>query len=143
MQRKTETDYAALAKQAGYEWVGPDLPESVLEPTVWKCNHGHQFRMRYANLYSGRRCPICSLRWRRRLEDYRRMGTSHGLTFVGKTVPTNTRETTYWLHPEGIVLKLSYRSLAVRIGRVGEKDKDELSKLIAVNPDVHLEGENW
>lgn len=86
--------------------------------------------MRYANLYLGRSCPICSRRWRRRAEDYRRMGGTHGLEWAGKTVPRNTRAPTFWRMADGTtILSLSYRSLSVRTRRIDELAEGELATL--------------
>lgn len=43
----------------GYEWLGPEAC-SVMTKTGRRCDHGHQWQARYANLQQGYGCPRCT-----------------------------------------------------------------------------------
>lgn len=113
MYRKTEKDYRTLARGAGLRWIGDKLPTSTLEKTLWQCAQGHQFSMRYGNVYQGRRCPVCSGRKVKEAEDYRRLAKEKGVRFVGP-LPANTRTETTWARPDGVQFLSSYRKIEAR-----------------------------
>ncbi len=57
--RHTETDYHALAHDKGFEWIGV-LPRKVTQKTLWRCQHGHEWKTTYGCLNSlGTGCPDC------------------------------------------------------------------------------------
>lgn len=142
MNRKTEQDYKDVATANGMEWIG-EMPADVLQRTQWRCAKGHVFEMRYTNLQIRRRCPICSRRWRRQLDDYRKIGEPHGLSFVGRHLPRNTREKTYWLLDQRL-LHLSYRSIAIRTRHINELSPEELDRItVDANHALLLEREEY
>lgn len=60
-KKKTKTDYHALAKKRGFEWLGPQLPQATHKNTLWRCPKGHIFPRAYGNLLgAARECPICN-----------------------------------------------------------------------------------
>jgi hypothetical protein len=129
MQRKTETDYRDLAAERHMIWTGDVLPENVLAKTTWRCARGHSFEMRFANLQSGRGCPVCSQRYRRRQEDYQKLGAQHGLE-LADPMPPNIKTNVRWLLPDGTEINASYRALALRTRLI----KDLVAQINASSP---------
>jgi hypothetical protein len=125
MRKMTEEDYKRLGKQAGFEWMGPQLPEDMLQRTEWRClRAGHKFLMRGANVYlavtqGGRGCPYCSRRWRRTGADYHALAKRHGVEWVGERLPPNTRTPTEWRLPDGDIIEQAYRAIDVRATQLG------------------------
>lgn len=59
--KKTKADYHALGKERDFEWLGPQLPQTTRENTLWRCRKGHIFPRQFGNLLgSARECPICN-----------------------------------------------------------------------------------
>ncbi len=61
--RKTPADYQDLAKERGFRWLGPDVPNTRTK-TWWGCPRGHEWEAGYRTLQSGHGCPICARRSR-------------------------------------------------------------------------------
>lgn len=56
---KTANDYAAVARERGFLWIG-ELPKSIRKETLWECQHGHQWKQTYSNIcHSHSGCPHC------------------------------------------------------------------------------------
>ena len=62
---KTPADYETIAAGRGYEWLGPAV-RNVMVKTGWRCDQGHEWQARYANLQQGYGCPYCNPPGRRR-----------------------------------------------------------------------------
>lgn len=71
MAQKSESDYRALAEDRGFEWLGPVLPRTVGQKTLWRCSKGHIFPRHYSNLRGpARQCPICNGRKPRIVDEF-------------------------------------------------------------------------
>ncbi len=57
--RKTPADFRALAKSRGFQWLGPESPNSVTR-TNWECEQGHQWSTSYSSIRQGSGCPLCA-----------------------------------------------------------------------------------
>lgn len=56
---KSAADYALLAKNRGFEWLGPLVVNSKSD-TSWRCSEEHVWRATYNNVSKGSNCPTCS-----------------------------------------------------------------------------------
>ncbi len=55
---KTRDDYHMLAKERGFRWLGPEVPNTRTK-TGWECEQGHQWETRYNTIQQGSGCPFC------------------------------------------------------------------------------------
>jgi very-short-patch-repair endonuclease len=55
---KTPEDYYALAKQRGFKWLGPEVPNTKTK-TKWQCQEGHIWSAKYNVIDRGSGCPFC------------------------------------------------------------------------------------
>ena len=59
--KRTKGDYRTLAKERDFEWLGPQLPKSTGDNTLWRCPKKHTFPRTYSNLSGpARDCPVCN-----------------------------------------------------------------------------------
>ena len=103
-RRKTSDDYHAIAYQHGLQWLGPEVP-NIQTLTRWRCPKGHEWEMRYGNIYMGQGCPRCSIdrrvqQRRYKPKDYYTLAQEKGFTWLGPEVK-RTQEPTGWRCPKG------------------------------------------
>jgi very-short-patch-repair endonuclease len=55
---KTPEDYREIARQRGYRWLGPEVP-NVNTKTTWECEQGHRWEATYSHIQRGSGCPVC------------------------------------------------------------------------------------
>jgi very-short-patch-repair endonuclease len=55
---KTPEDYHALAAERGFQWLGPEVPNTQTK-TWWECERGHRWEAVYASIRAGTGCPVC------------------------------------------------------------------------------------
>ncbi len=111
---KDSDDYESLAKQRGFEWLGP-LPKNVKENSWWRCAFGHEWAATYNSIQQGRGCPFCGeLRrgYKRKLaaSDYKRLANSRGFVWLGPAV-SNNNEGTSWRCNYGHEWQTPYKSI--------------------------------
>lgn len=136
MRSKTEADYVQLASRRKVRWVGSELPEDVLTPTLWLCSAGHTFRMRYANLRAGRSCPYCNHTWRRSRSDYERLAAFHGLTWLAQEPPANIRAYSDFQLPDGRIAGINLQALETRVRPISTLPERDIELLLADFPPV-------
>jgi len=93
-RRKTPDSYHSLAKERGFYWIGPEVP-NTLTKTTWQCSDGHRWEARYNDLSNGSGCPYCSGVARKTPEDYHSLAEEHGFFWIGPEVP-NVSSKTWW-----------------------------------------------
>jgi len=93
-RRKTTEDYHALAKERGFRWLGPAVP-NVRTKTLWECAQGHQWQARYTNIKKGTGCPVCAGNVPKTPADYHTLAERRGFQWLGPEVP-NVRTKTGW-----------------------------------------------
>lgn len=93
-----QEQYYELAERYGITWIGKELPTNTHSPTLWRCEHGHQFSRSYNSLLSARNiCPECYRLSRvKQEEDYHNLAYSRGFRWLGDKVPPNTLTPTLW-----------------------------------------------
>lgn len=101
LARKTEEDYQAFAER-GITWIGEQLPSSIDEPTRWRCETGHEWTTRYRTIYLGSRCPHCKDKRRKKSlgryveVHYHQLAERCGFTWIGDTLPADSKQPTSW-----------------------------------------------
>lgn len=58
-RRRTPDDYHALAKERGFVWLGPEVP-NIRTKTGWQCEQGHRWQARYDDVRRVTGCPYCA-----------------------------------------------------------------------------------
>lgn len=114
--QKVEGDYRNLAESRGFKWVADAIPHNTLHLTTWECKNGHRFKARWADIYWGRGCGICSGRSNRTERDYIRLADRMGLKFIGP-VPRTTRGETLWEAESGERITSTYQKLRQKFQR--------------------------
>lgn len=115
LARKTAGDYADLAKQRGFIWLGP-MPQNSTELTRWQCQYGHTWQANYSNVSSRNSgCPICKstqgrLRRQHKEHHYHALAKQRGFTWLG-TLPDNIQIPTEWQCAEGHIWKANYNNI--------------------------------
>jgi len=110
-RRKTSNDYHNLAKSRGFSWLGPDLPERVIEKTLWQCKLGHQWETSYNKIQSGRGCSICAGNAKKTVNDYQVLAASREMAWVASQIPKNVSKPTEWECSQGHQWKESYTNI--------------------------------
>lgn len=93
--RKIPDDYRALAKEHGFQWIGPEV-YNVNTKTGWKCEMGHVRRADYEHIRRGDGCPYCYGNASKTPEDYHDLAKEKGYEWVGKEFPKNCAAKTLW-----------------------------------------------
>lgn len=105
----TNTDYRALAKHKGYEWLD-DVSVSSKYKATWKCPQGHVFSMAYTNMASQNQgCPFCAKKAKKTAQDYHELALECGHEWIG-IVPHNSEAKTEWRCPNGHIWSTSYHT---------------------------------
>jgi len=55
---KSNNDYLQLAKDRGFKWIGPEVPNTKTN-TNWECPEGHKWSANFHNIQGGTGCPEC------------------------------------------------------------------------------------
>lgn len=105
---KYEDDYHALAQQHGLFWVGTSLPQVVKEPTLWRCEKGHEWEATFACLRLTPTCPTCRLIG---ADEYHALALDLGIQWIGEVVPESTHHLTEWLCQNGHKRLIGYSHL--------------------------------
>lgn len=91
--------YTKLAVLRGFEWIGPIVP-NITTKTRWRCQAGHEWEARYAEIRRGNGCPVCAGNQPKTKDDYLALEQTRGIRLVGE-VPPNIHTNTTWECPEG------------------------------------------
>ena len=92
--RKVPEDYRSLAKERGFVWLGPEVPNGITR-TGWQCPEGHRWRTTYESIKCGNGCPTCSRHVRKTPEDYNALAATRGFRWLGP-MPGNVGTRTLW-----------------------------------------------
>ena len=108
-------DYQSLARQRGFEWLGPEVPTTKTK-TRWLCPEGHTFDMNFNELHRGRGCMKCGKKAmadksRTKPEAYHELAAKRGYEWLGPEVST-TMIRTGWRCPCGNEWSTTYQTLA-------------------------------
>lgn len=101
-RRLTEHDYRRVCVYRDVVWIGETPPKTSRIKTKWRCKVcNHIFHATYNSVQQGSGCPRCGIKARsdkRRLtkEDYRKVGESRTVEWVGNTLPPNTDTKSLW-----------------------------------------------
>lgn len=103
-RRKIPQNYHELAKERGYEWLGP-FPSNTHTKTFWRCPEGHEWEAYYHNIQRGTGCPVCvrvEVGERRRIKspDYYKLAEERGFEWLGSEV-SGSQTKTRWKCSEG------------------------------------------
>jgi hypothetical protein len=79
---KTSDDYHALAKERGFHWLGPEVPNTSTK-TGWECEQGHQWEARYHDVQQGTGCPVCAAVVPKTPADYHALAEERGFRWLG------------------------------------------------------------
>jgi hypothetical protein len=103
---KTPADYQTLARQRGFAWLGPTVP-NIQTKTGWECPQGHHWQAHYNSISQGSGCPFCSGHIPKTPADYRTLAQQRGFRWTGPEAPT-TKHKTGWQCPQGHHWQTSY-----------------------------------
>ena len=106
---KTPADYHALAQERGFQWLGPEVPNTATK-TLWQCSDGHQWQATHGNIRNGRGCPHCAGLVPKSPNDYHRLAEERGFRWLGPEVP-NIQTNTGWQCEEGHQWEARYNSV--------------------------------
>ena len=101
---KTPADYHALARERGFRWVGPEVP-NVHTKTGWECEKGHRWQAPYSALHG---CPVCAGNAPKTPRDYHALARERGLRWLGPEA-ANTSTKTWWECKDGHQWEADYR----------------------------------
>jgi hypothetical protein len=96
---KTPADYRAMAKQRGFRWLGPEVP-NIHVKTIWCCAQGHRWQASYNAIQQGHGCWVCAGSSPKTPADYRALARLHGFRWLGPIVP-NAATKTDWQCAQG------------------------------------------
>jgi len=99
MKRKQNVDYIALAKEKGFRWIGPEVPNVHIK-TTWQCKNNHQWQARFNDINNGSGCPRCAGKAKKKPADYHELAKRRGFRWLGPEVPNN-RTKTIWQCEKG------------------------------------------
>jgi hypothetical protein len=108
-KQKVPKDYHDLAKERGYKWIGPEVP-NIRTKTGWQCQKGHQWQAIYNNIRKSKRCPICFGRKKKTKDDYTILAQKRGFVYLGPD-PKNTSTPYPWRCKVGHEWKAAYRDI--------------------------------
>ena len=96
---KTPAEHHALAKERGFSWLGPEVPNGATK-TWWQCSKGHSWETTYDSIRQGSGCPTCACavigeKRRHSAEDYAALAASRGFGWLGLPV-TDGHSVTWW-----------------------------------------------
>lgn len=112
--RKEPADYDDLARDRGFEWLGPEVPNTGTR-TGWECEEGHIWEARYGSIRQGSGCPYCAGNAPKRPDDYRALAEKQGFKWLGPEV-CNNRTKTKWKCTEGHIWEAAYRNIYQEYG---------------------------
>lgn len=58
LARKGADAYRRLAREHGFEWLGPEVSNTKTK-TTWECSNGHRWKARYNDIHNGFGCSHC------------------------------------------------------------------------------------
>jgi very-short-patch-repair endonuclease len=96
---KTPSDYHALARERGFRWLGPDVPDTRTK-TIWECENGHPWEATYNSIRQGSGCPVCYGNVPKTPADYHDLAEERGFRWLGPEV-SNTHTNTVWECEQG------------------------------------------
>lgn len=111
---KAAADYHKLAKLRGFQWLGPPVPNTSTS-TEWQCPLGHTWMARYANIRSGRGCPVCAgkrIDFQSECESIRR---DFGVECTG-ALPRRVTDKAVWKCPRGHTWSAEFRHIRNGVG---------------------------
>lgn len=112
---KKPADYQRLAKRRGFQWSGPEVPDTHT-PTGWACPDGHRWQNSFSHIQRGQGCPTCAqIAQRRPPEDYDALAQERGFTWLGPAV-TATDMPTGWQCSQGHVWQTAYHVIQFGAG---------------------------
>lgn len=101
------SDYHEIAKQRGFEWLGPEV-STVTTKTRWRCERGHEWNAHYSSIKNnGSGCPYCANVAAKTPADYHSLATRRGFTWVGPEA-RNARTITGWRCGHGHEFSTTY-----------------------------------
>lgn len=104
---KATKDYHNLAKEYGFEWIGPKVPNTKTK-TWWRCPIGHEWETTYTAL---RGCPHCFGNAPLLKEDYYKLARDRNSEWVGEELPQNSKIKTWWRCFSGHEWETSHNAL--------------------------------
>lgn len=112
----TKLDYDDMGDYFHLDYLGVDPPPLSHARVLWRCRRCHRvFERSYRQLRrrktEGRPGCRCGGRQALKVEDYRRLATRLGITWIGSHLPPTSRARTEWKSSQGI-LRASYRELS-------------------------------
>lgn len=112
--RLPPSTYFALAKERGFTWLGPEVPNGNTH-TQWQCSSGHTWLAGYDKIQSGRGCPICkgqrnAERRRHDTEKYKQLAQTLGIQWLGPEVKRVTQKSA-WRCAQGHEWQSSFANL--------------------------------
>lgn len=112
---KKPADYQRLAKRRGFQWLGPEVPDTHT-PTGWACPDGHRWQNSFSHIQSGQGCPTCAqIAQRRPPEDYHALAQERDFIWLGPEVPA-TDVPTGWQCSQGHVWQTTYHVIQFGAG---------------------------
>lgn len=118
--RHPASDYHALARQRGWEWLGPEVSNVTIK-TLWKCECGHCWEARFQAIQSGNGCPYCaqirtkfSRLNRKSTEDYHALAAKRSINWAEESLPKDVRAKTLWKCAIGHIIEASYEQIRLR-----------------------------
>ena len=107
---RQESDYHTLATQRAKEWVGPTLPATTHDKTIWECAEGHIWQATYASLeHADSGCPHCARVVALTPDQFRKIAADRGIEWLGGVV--SSREKTRWRCPKGHEWEAQYGNI--------------------------------
>jgi hypothetical protein len=113
--RKQSKDYHALARERGFQWLGPSVRNNKTN-TKWYCSQGHTWEARYHDIRKGNGCPHCSKRVPKTEADYHTLAAERRFKWIARGLPRSVNHATKWQCPEGHQWKASYTSIRYNTG---------------------------
>lgn len=108
---KKPEDYHQLAKDRGFEWLGPEASTTNNRMTYWQCSENHKWRTSYGHISQGKGCPYCAGNAPKKIDDYYALAKEKKIKWTGKELPPNTITRTDWACKIGHKWELSYSNV--------------------------------
>jgi hypothetical protein len=106
---KTPADYAVLATQRGFRWLGPAV-SNVQTKTGWECQQRHKWKACYSSIQQGTGCPICACKARKTPLDFQALAERRGFRWLGPEVRNHGTRTT-WQCEQGHRWQARYKDI--------------------------------
>ena len=106
---KNPSDYRILAEERGFQWLGPEVPNTK-ENTTWVCKAGHKWEAPYTTIQSDHGCPECSGLLPKTLYDYLELAKQRKFQWLGPEVQ-NTKANTTWECAKGHRWPANYHNI--------------------------------